>query len=192
MQPQRCLRCRSTWTERKLSPRSRQSSRGSRKVVGDCAGGVHMAAGTVLSAASIYLRFIIQPTTAPDATPRRATQLLLTQVLDCERGRIPFGPDARRYNLMPDLSCVNLDTGEVDYRGSVLPADAVCCMEADQGPFAMYRQPLGNAKEAVTTVNIHNRRFRPASRGRKSLFCPGPADLQTQVQSGRGANVQFV
>ena len=91
---------------------------------------------------------------------RRATQLLLTQVLDCERGRIPFGPDARRYNLMPDLSCVNLDTGEVDYRGSVLPEDAVCCMEADQGPFAMYRQPLGNAKEAVTTVNIHNRRFR--------------------------------
>jgi hypothetical protein len=90
---------------------------------------------------------------------RRATQLLLTQVLDCERGRIPFGPDARRYNLMPDLSCVNLDTGEVDYRGSVLPEDAVCCMEADQGPFAMYRQPLGNAKEAVTTVNIHNRRF---------------------------------
>lgn len=61
---------------------------------------------------------------------------------------------------MPDLSCFNLDTGEVDYRGSVLPEDAVCCMEADQGPFAMYRQPLGNAKEAVTTVNIHNRRFR--------------------------------
>src|SRR5665213_3952228 len=39
MQPQRCLRCRSTWTERKLSPRSRQSSGRSRKVVGDCAGG---------------------------------------------------------------------------------------------------------------------------------------------------------
>src|ERR1017187_3175145 len=38
MQPQRCLRCRSTWTERKLSPRSRQSSGRSRKVVGDCAG----------------------------------------------------------------------------------------------------------------------------------------------------------
>jgi hypothetical protein len=91
---------------------------------------------------------------------RRATRLLLTQVLDCERGRIPFGPDARRYNLMPDLSCFNLDTGEVDYRRSVIPADAVCCMEADQGPFAMYRQPLGNAKEAVTAVNIHNRRFR--------------------------------
>lgn len=91
---------------------------------------------------------------------RRATQLLLTQVLDCERGRIPFGPDARRYNLMPDLSCVNLDTGEVDYRRSVLPEDAVCCMEADQGPFAMYRQPLGNAKEAITTINVHNRRFR--------------------------------
>src|ERR1039458_3203988 len=69
MQPQRCPRCRSTWTERKLSPRSRQSSRGSRKVVGDCAGGFHMAAGAVLGAASIYLRFIIQPTTAPDATP---------------------------------------------------------------------------------------------------------------------------
>lgn len=91
---------------------------------------------------------------------RRATQLLLTKVLDCERGRIPFGPDARRYNLMPDLSCVNLDTGEVDYRRSVLPEDAVCCMEADQGPFAMYRQPLGNAKEAITTINVHNRRFR--------------------------------
>src|ERR1039458_5964770 len=31
MQPQRCPRCRSTWTERKLSPRSRQSSGRSQK-----------------------------------------------------------------------------------------------------------------------------------------------------------------
>src|ERR1035437_9832703 len=69
MQQQRCPRCRSTWTERKLSPRSRQSSRGSRKVVGDCAGEFHMAAGAVTGAASMYLRFIIQPATAPDATP---------------------------------------------------------------------------------------------------------------------------
>jgi hypothetical protein len=91
---------------------------------------------------------------------RRAAQLLLTQVLDCERGRIPFGPDARRYNLQPDFSAFELETGNVDYRNSVIPEDAVCCMEVDQGPFAMYRQPLGNAKEAVTTVNIHNRRFR--------------------------------
>ena len=91
---------------------------------------------------------------------RRATQLLLTQVLDCERGRIPFGPDARRYNLQPDFSAFDLETGDVDYRNSVIPENAVCCMDADQGPFAMYRQPLGNAKEAITTVNIHNRRFR--------------------------------
>src|ERR1017187_8635054 len=59
MQPQRCPRCRSTWTEQKLSPRSQQSSGRSRKVVGDCAGGFHMAAGAVSGAASIYLRFII-------------------------------------------------------------------------------------------------------------------------------------
>jgi len=91
---------------------------------------------------------------------RRATQLLLTQVLDCERGRIPFGLDAHRYNLQPDFSAFDLETGDVDYRNSVIPENAVCCMDADQGPFAMYRQPLGNAKEAITTVNIHNRRFR--------------------------------
>jgi len=33
-----------------------------------------MAAGAVPGAASIYLRFIIQPTTAPDATPIRPPQ----------------------------------------------------------------------------------------------------------------------
>ena len=91
---------------------------------------------------------------------RRATQLLLTQVLDCERGRIPFGPDAHRYNLQPDFSAFDLESGEVDYRKSVIPEDAICCMDADQGPFAIYRQPLGNAKEAVVATNIHDRRFR--------------------------------
>lgn len=91
---------------------------------------------------------------------RRATQLLLTQVLDCERGRIPFGPDAHRYNLQPDFSAFDLETGEVDYRKSVIAENAVVCMDADQGPFAIYRQPLGNAKEAVVATNIHDRRFR--------------------------------
>jgi len=91
---------------------------------------------------------------------RRATQLLLTQVLDCERGRIPFGADAHRYNLQPDFSAFDLETGDVDFRNSVIPENAVVCMDADIGPFAMYRQPLGNAMEAVTTVNIHDRRFR--------------------------------
>jgi hypothetical protein len=76
---------------------------------------------------------------------RRAAQLLLTQVLDCERGRIPFGPDARRYNLQPDFTAFDLETGEVDYRNSVIPENAVVCMDADQGPFALYRQPLGNS-----------------------------------------------
>jgi hypothetical protein len=91
---------------------------------------------------------------------RRATQLLLTQVLDCERGRIPFGPAAYRYNLMPDLTCFDFETGAVDYRKSVIPENTVCCMDADIGPFAIYRQPLGNAKEAVVATNIHDRRFR--------------------------------
>jgi len=91
---------------------------------------------------------------------RRATQLLLTQVLDCERGRIPFGPDAHRFNLQPDFSAFDLETGAVDYRNSVIPENAVVCMDADIGPFAMYRQPLGNAKEAVVATNIHDRRFR--------------------------------
>ena len=91
---------------------------------------------------------------------RRATQLLLTKVLDCERGRIPFGSEAHRYNLQPDLSAFDLETGDVDYRNSVIPENAVVCMDADIGPFAIYRQPLGNAKEAVVTTNIHDRRFR--------------------------------
>ena len=91
---------------------------------------------------------------------RRATQLLLTQVLDCERGRIPFGPDAHRYNLQPDFSAFDLETGDVDSRKSVIPENAVICMDADIGPFAIYRQPLGNAREAVVATNIHDRRFR--------------------------------
>lgn len=91
---------------------------------------------------------------------RRATQLLLTQVLDCERGRIPFGPDAYRHNLQPDFSAFDLETGDVNYHNSVIPENAVVCMDADIGPFAIYRQPLGNAKEAVVTTNIHDRRFR--------------------------------
>jgi hypothetical protein len=91
---------------------------------------------------------------------RRAAQLLLTQVLDCERGRIPFGPDANRYNLQPDFSAFDLETGDVDFRNSVIPENAIVCMDADIGPFAIYRQPLGNAKEAVVATNIHDRRFR--------------------------------
>jgi hypothetical protein len=91
---------------------------------------------------------------------RRATQLLLTKVLDCERGRIPFGSDANRYHLQPDFSAFDLETGDVDFRSSVIPENAAVCMDADIGPFAIYRQPLGNAKEAVVTTNIHDRRFR--------------------------------
>src|ERR1019366_2087770 len=81
MQPQRCPRCRSTWTERKLSPRSQQSSGRSRKVVGDCAGGFHMAVGAVPGAASVYLRFIIQPTTTPDATPTTSVAAIVARRL---------------------------------------------------------------------------------------------------------------
>lgn len=91
---------------------------------------------------------------------RRVVRHLMTKVLDCERARIPYGPVARRFNLMPDLTCFDFETGAVDYRKSVIPENAVVCMDSDMGPFAMYRQPLGNAKEAVVTTNVHNRRFR--------------------------------
>jgi hypothetical protein len=107
---------------------------------------------------------------------RRATQLLLTKVLDCERGRIPFGPDAHRYNLQPDFSAFNLETGEVDFRNSVIPENAVVCMDADIGPFAIHRQPLGNAKEALVATNIHDRRFR-RYRGRDRVIL-GPSALE--------------
>jgi hypothetical protein len=114
---------------------------------------------------------------------RRATQLLLTQVLDCERGRIPFGPDAHRYNLQPDFSAFDLETGEVDFRKSVIPENAVVCMDADIGPFAMYRQPLGNAKEAVVATNIHDRRFR-VYRGRDRVILGVSALEQLKTMGG--------
>jgi hypothetical protein len=115
---------------------------------------------------------------------RRAAQLLLTQVLDCERGRIPFGRDARRYNLQPDFSAFDLETGDVDYRNSVIPENAVVCMDTDMGPFAIYRQPLGNAKEAVVTTNIHDRRFR-RYRGRDRVIL-GPSALEELRSMGGG------
>jgi len=114
---------------------------------------------------------------------RRAAQLLLTQVLDCERGRIPFGPDARRYNLQPDFSAFDLETGDVDYRNSVIPENAVVCMDTDMGPFAIYRQPLGNAKEAVVTTNIHDRRFR-RYRGRDRVILGPSAYEQLKTMGG--------
>jgi UDP-N-acetylmuramyl pentapeptide phosphotransferase/UDP-N-acetylglucosamine-1-phosphate transferase len=40
-----------------------------------------MAAGAVLGAASIYLRFIIQPTTAPDATPTTSVVAIVARRL---------------------------------------------------------------------------------------------------------------
>ena len=114
---------------------------------------------------------------------RRATQLLLTQVLDCERGRIPFGPDAHRYNLQPDFSAFDLETGDVDFRNSVIPENAVVCMDADIGPFAIYRQPLGNAEEAVVATNIHDRRFRRYC-GRDRVILGASALEQLKIMGG--------
>ena len=91
---------------------------------------------------------------------RRVVRYLMNTVLQCEKGRIPYGDVAHRYNLMPDLTCFDFETGDVDWHKSVIPEGGVVCMDANQGPFAMYRQPLGNAKEAVVCTNIHNRRFR--------------------------------
>jgi hypothetical protein len=109
--------------------------------------------------------------------------LLLTKVLDCERGRIPFGPVARRFNLQPDFSAFDLETGNVDFRNSVIPENAVVCMAADIGPLAMYRQSLGNAKEAQVTTTIHNRRFRRYI-GRDRVIL-GPSALEQLVTMGR-------
>jgi hypothetical protein len=104
-------------------------------------------------------------------------------VLDCERGRIPFGPDARRYNLQPDFSAFDLETGDVDYRNSVIPENAVVCMDADIGPFTIYRQPLGNAREAVVATNIHDRRFR-RYRGRERVILGLSAYEQLKTMGG--------
>jgi hypothetical protein len=91
---------------------------------------------------------------------RKVVRHLMFKVLDCEHGRIPYGPVAHRYNLMPDLTCFDFSNGDVDYTKSLIPENAVICMDAGIGPFAMYRQPLGNAKEAVVAVNIHSRRYK--------------------------------
>jgi hypothetical protein len=74
---------------------------------------------------------------------RRATQLLLTQVLDCERGRIPFGP------MLTGITCSLTSARSIWKLATSTTATPSsrrtlsCCMDADIGPFAMYRQPLG-------------------------------------------------
>jgi hypothetical protein len=90
---------------------------------------------------------------------RRVVRHLFTHVLDASKGRIPFMNLAARFNLMPDLNCFDEDGG-VDYRRSSIPEDGVVCMDLNQGPLSMYRQPSGHKKELVTTTNIHDRRFR--------------------------------
>jgi hypothetical protein len=45
-----------------------------------------MAAGAVPGAASIYLRFIIQPTTAPDATPTTSVVAIVARRLRLSEG----------------------------------------------------------------------------------------------------------
>ncbi len=115
---------------------------------------------------------------------RRVVRYLIDRVMDCERGRIPYGDAAHRYNLMPDLTCFDYETGLVDHTKSVIPEHSVVCMDADQGPFAMYRQPLGNAREAVIASNIHNRRFRRFL-GRERVIL-GPSALAHLAQMGGG------
>jgi hypothetical protein len=90
---------------------------------------------------------------------RRVVRHLFTHVLDATKGRVPLTGIVGRFNLMPDLNCF-LEDGSVDYRLSSIPAEAVVCMDLDQGPLAMYRQPSGHKKELVSTNNVHDRRFK--------------------------------
>jgi hypothetical protein len=118
---------------------------------------------------------------------RRVVRHLLTHVLDATKGRVPYMDVAQRFNLMPDLNCfVNSEgqyDGSVDYRRSSIPADAVVCMDLNQGPFAMYRQPSGHKRELVFSTNIHDRRFR-RFRGLNRVILGPSAYYQLMVMGG--------
>lgn len=118
---------------------------------------------------------------------RRVVNHLLTHVLDATAGRIPFMDIAARFNLMPDLNCFrNADgnyDGAVDFRRSSIPEEAVVCMDLNQGPFAMYRQPSGHKKELVSTTNIHSRRFR-AFRGLNRVILGPSAYYMLRTMGG--------
>ncbi len=87
-------------------------------------------------------------------------RFMMTDVINMKRGRIPFGKKGRYLNLMSDLHCFDYETGVVDHTKSVIPEDAVICMDMQRGPIALAPMPMGHAKSAVVTTNIHNRRFR--------------------------------
>lgn len=116
---------------------------------------------------------------------RRVILHLFTHVLDATKGRIPFMSVGARFNLMPDLNCFDADGG-VDYRLSSIPVDAVVCMDLNQGPLAMYRQPSGHKKELVSTTNIHDRRFRKF-RGMNRIIL-GPSAYYQLATMGGGDN----
>jgi len=103
---------------------------------------------------------------------RRVCRHLLTHVLDATKGRIPMMSSGARFHLMPDLNCF-LEDGSVDYRLSSIPEDCVVGMDLNMGQIVMWRSPSGNPMEALTTTNVHDRRFR-AYRGRNRIIC-GPS-----------------
>lgn len=113
---------------------------------------------------------------------RRVIRHLFTHVLDATKGRIPYMNVAARFNLQPDLNCFDADGG-VDYRRSSITEDAVVCMDLNQGPLAMYRQPSGHKKELVATTNVHDRRFR-AFRGHNRIILGPSAYYQLAIMGG--------
>ena len=155
MQPQRCPRCRSTWTERKLSPRSRQSSRGSRKVVGDCAGGFHMAAGTVPGAASIYLRFIIQPTAAPDVTPTTSVVAIVARRLRLQMSTRARGSQPRILSCTTTIGApcwLQRFSSPVSYRGSARCHSQNCTQSWIERPDDLLKRVIAS----TNTSSIRN------------------------------------
>lgn len=116
---------------------------------------------------------------------RRAVRYVLTQVMNCStKARIPYGKKARRVNVMPDPSCIDMETGAVDWRKSVIPVDCVCCMDFKEGAIAAYRQPLAHAKEAFIAKNIHDRRFRKYAG--LDLMIMGQSAYEQFLQAGGG------
>jgi hypothetical protein len=99
---------------------------------------------------------------------RRCYNHLLHEVMNCEKGRIPFDHLGVRADICPDPAMFDI-YGEVYPENSIIPAGTCVIMDVPEGPIVAYRQPNGMAMEHSQSVNFHMRQFEKFT-GRKRAF----------------------
>ena len=116
---------------------------------------------------------------------RRVYGHFMTEVMNAEKGRIPFDEDGIRADITPDPHMFDA-YGNIHLENSIISAGFHCCMDIPQGPTMSYRQPNGMAMEHAQAVNKHFRQFE-AFTGRHRTFY-GP-DLLEVLEPLNGADL---